>query len=45
MYLEDDPVLTIGRDLYLRDVDSNISTVTAYATGELSQTSLVNYYG
>ena len=36
MYLEDNPALIIGRDLYLRDVDSNVSTVTIYATGELS---------
>ena len=29
-YLEDDPALNFGRDIYLRDVDGNISFATLY---------------
>ena len=35
-YTEDDPELNFGRDIYLRDVDSNIASATLQLTGELS---------
>lgn len=34
MYLEDGQALNIGADIYLRDIDSNISSVTVFATGK-----------
>lgn len=35
-YAEDDHVLFLAADLYLRDVDSNISMATLYFTGLLN---------
>ena len=36
-YIEDDPAINIGADVYLRDVDSNITSATITASGIFSE--------
>lgn len=52
-YFEDDPLLLFAKDLYLRDVDSDISTATVHFVGLLNgnndyftiNETLAAYYG
>ena len=43
-YTEDDPPLNFGRDIYLRDVDSNISFAVLNLTSELLLMKLASTY-
>lgn len=39
-YIEDDPALNFGQDIYLRDVDGNVSLSTLTLTSELILSSI-----